>query len=319
MANLVLCKIGRFLRLGHALGLPYRYYIDPINVCVLRCPLCPTGTGKLKRPRGRMKLEDLHRLVNDIKEVAYIIYLYNWGESLLHPDILEMIEYATRQRIFVRLCSNLNAFEPEMASRLVHSGLSQLVVSIDGASQETYGTYRVGGDLDRVISNLKAIIAAKHSAGVAYPRIGVRMLVTQYNEGEVPAVRDMVNALGIDTFSTGAIFVDPRKSEDVKRWLPTDRRFSAYASFSAPQNIWSCSDLWESCAISWDGGVLPCCWLHDAKDDFGNVFQEPIADIWNNPFYTSSRRVFGRFKRPRAVDAKETVCTRCRGHPDYDY
>lgn len=319
LVNLLGCKVGRALRLSHVWGLPYRYYIDPMNVCVLRCPLCPTGTGKLKRPRGKMELASFKKLIDQIAKVAYIIYLYNWGEPFLHPDIFEMIAYASANQIFVRISSNLNAFTPDMASQVIDSGLSQLVVSIDGACQETYETYRKGGNLAKVLANLQAIVQAKHAAGAAYPRIGVRMLVTRYNEHEISLVRERVTELGINTFSIGPIFVDPRRSEDVKQWVPLNSSLSAYGSTAALQNVWHCADLWESCAIHWDGGVLPCCWLHDPKDDLGNVFEQPLSQIWNNDFYVSSRMAFRRFGKRRGAGMRKTVCTQCRGYPEYDY
>jgi MoaA/NifB/PqqE/SkfB family radical SAM enzyme len=67
--------------------------------------------------------------------------------------------------------------------------------------------------------------------------------------------------------------------------------------------------------INWDGGVAPCCWLQDEKNDFCNAFEQPIRDIWNSDAYISSRRVFA------LGDVKagpiSTICTRCKGHPQY--
>ncbi|MBC7257553.1 MAG: hypothetical protein H5T66_15755, partial [Chloroflexi bacterium] len=50
--NVVRVKIQRWLRTERVWGMPYRYYLDPINICILHCPLCPTGLGILGRPRG---------------------------------------------------------------------------------------------------------------------------------------------------------------------------------------------------------------------------------------------------------------------------
>ena len=67
--------------------------------------------------------------------------------SLLHPKIIEMIEYAHQKRISTGLSSNLNRLNAELAERLIRSGLSQLLVSLDGATQATYSRYRQGGNL----------------------------------------------------------------------------------------------------------------------------------------------------------------------------
>jgi len=293
LVNLTALRLSRALKLSHCLGMPYRYYIDPLNACVLHCPLCPTGQGTLKRHRGKMKIADFQRIVDEIADYAYC------------------------------LSSSLNVFDENLAEKTIESGLSQLNISLDGASQETYIKYRVGGDFDKVIANLALLIQKKQEAKSATPFIIVRALITQHNEDEIPLIRKLANRLGADSFTTGPIFINVRRPEDARHWLPSDSRNSAYNYANVEEigpgdleNTWHCHDLWESCAISWDGGVAPCCWLHDPACDFGNVFNEPLRDIWNNEHYISSRRVFGwAKKRP----LRETVCTQCRGHPNYDY
>ena len=150
-ANFVLSKVQKWLRRDCLISMPYRYYIDPTNLCNLRCPLCPTGRMELQRPRGRMNLEDFKRIVDQIAPYAYYVELYNWGEPFLHPQIFDMIRYASERKISVQLSSNLNYFNEEMAEQAVASGLTRLLVSVDGATQETYEKYRCGGRLEVVL------------------------------------------------------------------------------------------------------------------------------------------------------------------------
>lgn len=316
LANLALVKVQRRLRLERAWAMPASYFIDPINICNLHCPLCPTGRGLLARPRGRMALQDMRRIVDQIAPYAYRIELYNWGEPLLHPHIVDMIRYASDKRIAVGLSSNLNRLEPETARHLVESGLSQLVVSIDGSSQETYAAYRRGGQLDRVLANLRLLIETRRQAGSHRPFVIWRMLVGKHNEHDVEAVRQLAREMGVDGFATDALFVNTRDPEQVQEWLPTDAQYRA-ASYrqEQPQNQWACDELWESMVVNWDGGVAPCCWLHDPRFDFGNAITHTVREVWNGPYYVSARRALGRRKiGPGDV---ETVCHRCAGHPDY--
>ncbi len=44
--------------------------------------------------------------------------------------------------------------------------------------------------------------------------------------------------------------------------------------------------------MNWDGGYAPCCYLTDAKDDFANVNDSSIRQIWNGPQYTKARKMF---------------------------
>lgn len=315
-ANLLSIKAQRWLRCDQVMGMPAYYFIDPINICNLRCPLCPTGRGILARPRGRMTVADLKRIVDEIAPYAYRVELYNWGEPLLHPQIFDMIKYVSQRRISVGLSSNLNHLDADMARRLVESGLSQLVVSIDGATQDSYGAYRRRGKLADVLRNLELLLETRRTLKLRTPFIIWRMLIGKHNEREVEAVRTMAYEIGVDSFSTGMLFVDTHDPKQVGQWLPTDPAYSGYDYREEKlENVWDCHDLWEGMVINWDGGVAPCCWLHDAQCDFGNVTHQTIRQIWNGPNYVSARRVIGR--RGRRPNDVPTICDRCRGHPHY--
>jgi MoaA/NifB/PqqE/SkfB family radical SAM enzyme len=314
--NYALVKAGRGLRAGRALGMPYRYHIDPINVCNLQCPVCPTGIGVLGRPRGKIDVNAYRDLVDQIAPYAYVLELFEWGEPFLHPQIFDLIRYAQQARISVRLSSNLNHFDAGMAVELVESGLDRLIVAVDGATQETYERYRRGGHVERVFSNMELIVKEKRRQNGSRPFIMVRMLVHRHNAHEIDALKQKAGELGADTFATGEFYVDTSDNRQVEEWASRDPRFTSYDwAAGPPENKWHCADLWESMHISWDGGATPCCWVHDKKNDLDNVLQRPIAQVWNGAAYVSSRRVHARGK-PRD-GAVETICTRCRGRPAY--
>lgn len=318
LANWIAIQAGRRLWLSRTLGMPAQYFIDPINMCNLHCPLCPTGRGVLARPRGRMALSDFYRIIDQITPYAYRIELYNWGEPLLHPEIAEMVEYASRRRIAVGLSSNLNRLDRAMTERLIRSELSQLIVDMDGATQSSYATYRQGGNLEAVLTNLKMLIDVRGELGRTTPFVIARALVGKHNQDEIEAIRQMAYDIGVDSFSTGVLYVDTRNAQQVQEWVPDNLAFSPYRAGTAPENAWACHDLWESMVINWDGGVAPCCWLHDPQYDFGNTRQESLRQIWNGPHYISARRVIGRrCSDRRRVNDVPTICHRCRGHPHY--
>jgi MoaA/NifB/PqqE/SkfB family radical SAM enzyme len=298
------------------MGMPYRYNIDPINVCNLRCPLCPTGLGTLQRERGRMSFEAYQKIIDQIAPYACILDLYNWGEPFLHPQIFDMIHYADRHDIFVRLSSNLNHFDRGMAERTVTSGLHALIVSLDGATEETYQKYRRGGKLSRVVKNVEMLMETKKQTESRLPYVTLRMLINRYNEQEIEDVRQMAADLGVKLFTIGTLFVDARDKEQADEWLPQNERFSYYDySSERLQNVWHCADLWEAMVINWDGGISPCCWIQNAEHDFDNILAKPLEDIWNNAAYISARRVFAfGSAKPGSV---ETICAVCQGHPEY--
>ena len=58
-------------------------------------------------------------------------------------------------------------------------------LSIDGASQETYSRYRVNGNFDRVIENIKRLQAYKQKVGSEYPDLTWYMTGFNWNIHEI--------------------------------------------------------------------------------------------------------------------------------------
>lgn len=316
MQNFILVKAQKWLKFDHVRGMPYRYNLDPVNICNLKCPVCPTGLHILGREQGKIDFENFKTIVDQITKYTYVLELYNWGEPFLHPRIFDMINYAHERKISVRMSSNMNYFNRKMAEQTVASGLDRLIVSVDGSTQEAYEKYRRGGKLAKVLHNVRLLVEEKERQKNPYPFILMRMLINRYNEHQIDEMRQIAEELGVDGFSTGGFFVDTTDPAQVKEWLPADEAQSYY-DYSADklENVWHCSDLWESMTINWDGGVAPCCWLHHKGNDFDNILEKPLVEIWNGDAYRSSRRVFafgGSKEGPQ-----KTICTTCKGKPQY--
>lgn len=206
--NLLAVKCQKHLRCEIVRGMPYRYSLDPTNACNLKCPVCPTGIGKLDRKIGMFDFEAYKAIVEQIAPYAFSLELYNWGEPFLHPRIFEMIEYAHRQRISIRLSSNLNHFSSEMAERTVRSGLDRLIVSIDGSTQEVYEKYRRNGSLEQVLQNVRQLVEAKKQLSKSNPLILMRILVQQHNEHQIGDLRKLHAQLAWMHFPPKVFFID---------------------------------------------------------------------------------------------------------------
>ena len=108
-----------------------------------------------------MSFSNFRSIIDELGAYLYRIDLHNWGEPLLNDEIYQMISYARASNIEVRVSSNLNTINRVNAENLVKSGLDVLIISLDGASQETYMQYRIGGQFDRVLDNITMISELK--------------------------------------------------------------------------------------------------------------------------------------------------------------
>ena len=105
---------------------------------------------------GFLKFDDFKKLLDD-NDVIKRIELSNSGEIFLNPELVKMIEYAYEKGVTLTADNgvNLNYLTDEQAKALIKYNFASLAVSIDGASPETYKIYRVGGDYNRVIENIR--------------------------------------------------------------------------------------------------------------------------------------------------------------------
>ena len=44
--------------------------------------------------------------------------------------------------------------------------------------------------------------------------------------------------------------------------------------------------------INWDGGFAPCCYLTDKTQDFGDLNDSSVKEVWNNEKYTTARALY---------------------------
>lgn len=313
LANLALSQVEYRLGVSRPRAISPLVYIDPVNYCNLRCPLCPTGQHALGRDWGKMPFQLFQDLVDEIADRIYFLNLYNWGEPLLHPQIFDMVEYATRKGLSVRISSNLNKMTSEHARRMVESGLEDLLIDVDGATQETYATYRVGGQLTRVLESIREIVEVKDRLKSPYPLITARTLVNRFNQAELHKIQAVVWSLGVDRFQAVPIYVNRENPKDVQKWVPVPEQ---QLSVNHPDRPRKCEYLWHNLTVSWDGGVFPCCWFHQKEYDFGNVREAGgvMAVLSNEQFVQSRRFVAGKTAAP-----PDTICAQCKGYPEYYY
>ena len=298
-------------------GFPYIYTIDTGNVCNLRCPLCPTGYHGLKRSQALMTLQTFEIILGKIKNYAIEVILHNWGEPFLNPDILPIIALARESSIGTTISSNLNLVHKgdDYLREVVDSGLSHLTVSVDGTTQEVYEKYRVGGDLEHVLHNMRVLLDYRKTTGRKTPKIEWQFLVFKHNQHQMDDARRIAREIGVDRLrftSAGLPFDDLADVEMGARWIPDLPEYQAYD----PRKIQAkgymhderCFYLYRGMTVNPGGEVAPCCVVHHSEYDFGSLLTDDLADVWNNSHYRSSRSLFS--KQPAQED-RETVCGKC--------
>ena len=200
-----------------------------------------------------------------------------------------------------------------------------LLISCDGASQNSYETHRKGGNFDLVIGNMKKLCSLKKKLKRG-PWIEWGFLVFRHNESEMDKAHQMADEIGVDSICFRMPYINTETHPD---WISTLDEFNMYGERRETSNTmitcpkfpllpWkraACDWLWISCAINANGSVSPCCGIWDQKDDFGNLQNSSLWRVWNNAKYWSAR---GR-QSTNMQSNEEIVCQRCPMPNEWNY
>lgn len=290
-------------------GKPTTLSIEPTTSCNLRCPECPSGLRSFTRPTGMLQEGLFEQVIDQVKGHLSWLHLYFQGEPFLNPRFLEMVKYSDSKGIFTSTSTNAHYLQPKQVEGILSSGLKQLIVSMDGITQEVYAQYRVGGSLEKVQEGLKSLISERKKAGQNFPRIVLQFLVTGQNEHQLPALKSWAESMEVDELQlkTTQIY-DFENGSDL---IPPDLGYSRYVPDGngkwklKKQMQNKCWRMWEGAVVTWDGKVVPCCFDKDASHVMGELKDHSLAAIWSSlPYFN--------FRKQLLTDRSEIeICRNC--------
>jgi MoaA/NifB/PqqE/SkfB family radical SAM enzyme len=185
--------------------LPGRLYIECTAACNISCfqACCAPETGITRtRQAGMLDFDLFTRVVDEAGPSLGRIDFFNYGEAFLHKRAVEMCEYIKTRfpHIYLYTSTNGLAFSEEKARRLVHSGIDEVTFSIDGATAESYATYRQRGRFEVALANLRAMADEKAGARRDVPEINWRYILFRWNDSdeEMARARQLAADVGAD-------------------------------------------------------------------------------------------------------------------------
>ncbi len=294
---LVLCSfyLSKWTRQPIQWGSPVSVSFEPTTSCNLRCPECPSGLRSFTRPRGMLEKKFFRDMMDQLAPDLLYLTFYFQGEPFLNPDFLEMVQYAHLKKIYTATSTNAHYLNDENARKAVESGLDRLIISLDGTTQEVYRQYRVGGDLEKVLSGAANIVKWKKKLNSKTPYVFFQFLVVQPNEHQMKEAKLLAKKIGVNgiRYKTAQIY---NYKEDPNQLIPQHTNLTRYrkktdGSYESKNGMQNhCWRLWHSPVITWDGLVVPCCFDKDAKHRMGDLKKQTFREIWRQPEYLDFRR-----------------------------
>ncbi len=301
--------LSRLLSKRWVWGFPYISVIEPTALCNLQCPQCPVGAETLTRSQNKLTMDDFLRYLDNVSEYSWFAQLYFQGESLLHPEIVSMINATYDKKLAPIIYTNGTPLaNPKFAQEIVNSKIAHLVFSIDGASEDTYKIYRKGGNFKQVLKAVKNVMEAKKRKGSAFPIVNWQFIVMRHNEHEIEKIKKIGKELGVNKviLKTPQVY-DFENAEEILPTIPKYRRYEKTNGKYKLKGSFTgyCKKIWFTTVFAWDGKVIPCCYDKDAEHVMDNLNEMNFEGIWQNRKYNLFRDAVIKNR------TKVPICTNC--------
>lgn len=284
---------------------PIKLWIETSSRCSLKCRLCINRDLPLNEKKD-MDFNLFKKIVDQVKDYVYEINLFHRGEPLLNPNIMEMVEYASRSKIKTRLYTNAVLLTAELSQRLVKSGLDLITFSFDGYTKEVYEKNRCGAVFEETLENITGFLKEKKRLGLKKPL--VHMLTMEFDTDTSPAEFRLQKREFIKRFKD--LPLDRFITRNPHNWggsLDTQKLLKAKKDSS---RFIACTFPWYALVVLFNGKVTPC-----PQDFFGNMVvgdinTMPVDAIFNNEKMQEIRKRFKNKDIENLGICKN--CDRCR-------
>jgi len=312
--NLALQQINKRFLQHLELAMPHIVHVGVTTRCNLKCPACPTGANSLGRPSQDLDFDVYTRMVDELRGSLLLMLFWDWGEAFLHPRLIDMIDYAKRSHIKAILSTNGTVGNSKTEIRkLVKSRPDLVIVSVDGATQETYEKFRVGANLASVLSTIERIKEVKDEIGTPYPIVNFRTVVNRYNEMELPRLLRMSEETGADLFSIKSLNPDHREHNSDSEMVPLKKPLARYqykeesqitGKRIQPRGPLMCGKPMYAPTLNSNGDMVFCSYSSSTEETFGNISKVGFKRVW--------RSKSARMKRLRFLNNNGTrMCEDC--------
>lgn len=309
------------------LPLPRELYIESTTRCNEFCDQCPRT--HLGREEDRdITPDEVRQIVDQIPGLERVV-LHGLGEPLLNARLPEIIALLRERNIRALFNTNALLLNGRRGRALIEAGLSQLRVSLDGATPGMYARVRGVNEkaLPLIIRNLTAFERQKRELGMQHPETSLWFTAMRENFHELPDLVNIAVQTGIREvyvqrfiyFGRGlarkeqAIYRQEHErerqylAEAEARCRAEGIRFTATGattptdylnSGGALSRPWSaCQRPYQLAYITAHGNVFSCCFAPfdpgpRSQKVLGNVFEQSFETIWNGERYAAFRAAF---------------------------
>lgn len=268
------------------------------SYCNAACPLCPRNLfGYEKIDLGFVKknltLDEIKKIFKKdfIKQIEYFTFEGNFGDPLMNPEIIEIIEYLDKPiKIYTNASLQTEKFWKNLAKYPV-----TVYFAIDGLS-DTHHLYRRKTDFFKILNNAKIFI---NTGGNAI----WKMIKFDHNKDQIDRAKQLSKTYGFNKFdlidhgrNNGPVFDSNGNLEYVLGNFSGNTDLNHYIDIikhgdmfiedinDKPKNKIKCMSIHNSSIyVSSTGEIYPCCFMGFSPKTYGHGrWHQPVNKQINN-------------------------------------
>lgn len=252
---------------------PQGSLIEITNSCNLNCTMCNTKLST--RPAGLMKPEVFERIIKELKSTGIpSAGLHTVGETFVYKDLKTLFKIARKHKFQVWISTNAqfpNSIEPLFDE--FPEVFTDLRISIDGATKETFEHIRVDGSFEKVFETLEIVHRINNRKKFYKIGLTIDSVLNMETIKEVP--------LFFKTFQK-YVFPESISFNVITGLSPDDSYFKSTFPFKyLIRSAVPCYMPFENQYFTYDGKATMCCRDYNGEITVGDIMKETSMEIWN--------------------------------------
>lgn len=264
--------------------------VELTNRCNYKCVMCPTGQGKIDRPKGDMSKDIIRKVLDELGKHKTPVRYIRWGEPMLAKNFMYAVVAAKSRGILCHVNTNGSLLDKGMAHFLIDSGLDSIKFSFQGANAKGYKEFRIENVFDDLIGKIKHLYRLRRQEKKSNPFIQVGTTVTSEPESIIQSFRE-----GFEKIAD-AVYVSKTMDLQEKRDVRT---------------LCECPEVFDKLSVDWDGTVTACCGDYDNHMVVGDIRENTLESIWASEKMADIRKKLSEYRHEDFY-----LCARCARSTD---
>ena len=264
------------------LSTPFTFNVTTNNYCNFRCIYCHQSLDKkiVEKHYGKkaaLSFSTFQNAVDGMAQFQNRFKVFNFcgtGETLLTPQLPEMVHYANMKGVVERtnIVTNAYALTHSLSDALIDAGLGSLRISIQGLTPEKYEEIcGVKLNMEQFLEQISYFYSRKKQCEVHIKIIDIALDGSSADEF-YQLFGKYADYIAVEHFI-------PNQLISYERVGKTDSEFTVHGLKKT--NIDVCFSAFYALTLNMNGDIYTCC-SNPQAGCLGNVNEMAVYDMWNS-------------------------------------